>query len=271
MNARKFSTVRVCLTMTALALCGALALTASCASDNSNNGGATGNGGSTSNGGTTGTSNGGSTTTSNGGSTGTASSSPTGDNVTFVNGQAQGAMVGWGWVALGSQDSLTSPTCDTALAPITNAAPCTTATNWSTANSLCITGNIPALPAVPVQSDYDNNWGLQIGVNAKEPSDAIGTAFASVTISVIGNPSTGLRAEIHRKGDPDATTYCASFVSGVPISATSFNTKCWGDATTVALTAADTSNVDKIGVQVSSGAAAIPVSALCLTGITFGR
>lgn len=254
MNAKKFLNVRVCLTTTAVALCGALALTASCASDSNNNGGSSGSNGGSSGGGASG-----------GGSSGSCTGGA--DTVCFATGQAQGAMTGYGWVAMGSLDSISSPTCDTGT-PITSTSACTTTTKWSSTDSLCITGSIPALPATPVQSDYDNNWGLQIGVNAKEPSDAIGRSFSKITITVTGTPSTGLRAELHRKGDPDGTTYCANFVSGTSIVVASFNTACW-DGSGTALTAADTTNVDKVGVQVSSTSSAITVTNLCLTGVQF--
>lgn len=181
-------------------------------------------------------------------------------------------MTGYAWVAMGSADSMTSPTCDTGQL-ITYAMPCTTETRWSTRDSLCMSGAIPALPAAPTQSDYDNNWGMEIGVNAKEPPDAAGAAmsgFTTVTFNYSGIPRSGVRAFIHRKGDPDATTYCFDSVkSDVPFALTKFNTKCWGDPSTVYLTPVDLPNIDKIGLMVSSSAAAITVSSFCLERIVF--
>jgi hypothetical protein len=181
---------------------------------------------------------------------------------------------GYGWVAMGKDDSLSSPGCDTK-DPITASKPCTTSTVWSKDDALCMSGAIPALPASPVQADYDNNWGVQIGVNAAEPSDAIGDKLAgykTATFTISGSPSTGLRAMVHRKGDPDGTTYCLdSIKTGKAYDLTKFNTKCWGDTTTVLLTSDDLTKIDKIGVQVSSTQSAIDVKDLCVEKIEFAK
>ena len=202
---------------------------------------------------------------------------PSSGTVNFCNGQAQGAMTGWGWVALGELDTITDPTCDTDNHEITKANPCTSTTNWdwnSTPDALCINASIPALPASPVQADYDANWGVQIGVSSSEPpadkgGTTLGDTFASVAISYTGTPSTGLRAELHRLGDIDDITYCANIQSsGTSIALTAFNTHCWdngGDG----LTEADIPNIDKVGIQVSSGSKEITVEKLCLTKVEF--
>jgi hypothetical protein len=226
--------------------------------------------------------------TSGGGSTGTGGAgtpgdcTPGADGVCFSTGKAAGVFSGYGWIALGSLDIASSPVCDnskgsgTASDPITKLAPCTTTTVWSSSNALCISGTIPALPGSPVQSDYDNNWGLQVGVNSSDPAGtAIGSPAASytnITYNLIGAPLTGLRAELHRTGDPDGTTYCAAMQSGKAITLTSFNTKSYDSPPDgVALTTADIPNLDKLGVQVSSTAAAITVTNLCLTSVQFGK
>jgi len=254
------------------------------------NGGATytSNGGMTSspNGGATTTTNGGATTTANGGATtttiptagttsvtptaGTTSATPTGTTVTFASGKAAGAMTGYGWVALGSADTVTDPTCGPSKAAITSAAPCATSTNWSTTTGLCITGSIPALGTPP---DYTGNWGVSVGVNAGPAAGTgLGQSFASITIAVAGSPATGLRAMVHRSGDPDATSYCYALTPGTAIPLTSFSTTCYNTATPgTALTAADVPKIDKVSVQVSSGAAAISVASLCINGITFAN
>jgi hypothetical protein len=80
-----------------------------------------------------------------------------------------------------------------------------------------------------------------------------------------------MRAEIHRLGDPDATTYCATTTSGTPITLTTFNTACW-DNTGTALKATDLPNIDKIGLQVSADTSnSYTVTNLCLTSIAFGN
>ena len=208
-----------------------------------------------------------------GGTTGvTTGVAPSGTTVTFASGKAAGAMTGLGWVALGTADTISSPTCGTAT--ITNAAPCLTSTTWSSTTALCITGSVPALPAAPTSTDYSNNWGVSVGVNATDttPSGGLGQSFSSVTITVSGSPSSGLRAMVHRKGDADATSYCATLTSGTAMPLTSFSTTCYTPASPgTAITATDVPNIDLIGVQVSSGTAAITVSNLCITGITFAQ
>jgi len=199
---------------------------------------------------------------------GTTSTSPTGTTVTFAAGKAVGAMTGYGWVALGTADSVTDPTCGAGKTPITAAASCLTSTTWSSTTGLCISGSVPALGTPP---DYTGNWGVSVGVNADAAGGGLGQSFSSITIAVSGTPSSGLRAMVHKKGDPDATSYCAALTAGaMPL--TSFSTTCYNTATPgTAITAADVPNIDKISVQVSSGAAAIAVSSLCITGITFAK
>jgi hypothetical protein len=189
-------------------------------------------------------------------------------SVTFRAGQAQGEMSGRGWVRLGQLDIITDPTCGGT--PITNAAPCTTSTSWNATDALCITGTIPALPASPMQADYDANWGLQIGVNANaDDSQAIGQTFSTIAITGGGSPTAGLRVELHRQGDPAATTYCATN-TGAAMNLTSFNTACW-DGSGTAFTADDVPKIDKVGIQVSSTKAEIDVANLCWHQIVFGN
>jgi hypothetical protein len=188
--------------------------------------------------------------------------------VTFASGKAVGAMVGYGWVALGSSDFITDPTCGGAT--ITNANPCATSTTWNSTTALCMTGSLPALGDPP---DYTNNWGLAVGVNATNPpGGGLGQTYTSVAITVTGSPTSGLLAIAHRKSDPEGTTYCAALASGAAITLTSFNTKCYDsppDGTY--LTAADVPNIDQIKVQVSSTNSAITVTNLCISGITFTK
>lgn len=179
-----------------------------------------------------------------------------------------GPITGWGWVALGALDVITDPTC--AGVPITKAKPCLTSTYWNSSTALCVSGSIPALPAAPVQSDYDNNWGIALGVNAN-PDDTmpIGEAYSTIAVSVTGTPTVGLRVILHRLGDPEDVTYCARY-TGATMKLTSFNTRCW-DNSGVFFTAPDAPKIDKVGVQVSSTFSAITVTNLCLNCIIFGK
>jgi hypothetical protein len=253
--------------LTSLAVFGAFAIFAGACSSSSDDGGPSSSGGKGGGGG--GATGGGGGSTDTGGSAGGGAVSGGGNTVTFSAGAAVGPMTGWGWIALGALDTATSPDCGGT--PITKAAPCLTSTSWNATDALCITGTIPALPPAPVlQSDYDANWGLQIGVNANaDDTIALGQTFSTIAIVVDGSPLPGLRIELHRQGDLEATTYCALNKAG-PINLTSFNTKCW-DGSGTAFTADDAPKIDKVGIQVSSTATAITVTSLCLHQIVFGN
>lgn len=196
-----------------------------------------------------------------GGATG-GSTAPAANQITFSEGKASGPMTGYGWVALGVKDSVSSPNCGGT--PITKYAPCMTSTSWASKNALCITGDIPALPASPVQSDYDDNWGLQIGFDNNESSTgSIGKVFSTIDIAVSGSPTTGLRIVLQKEGE--TTGYCATY-AGKPVALSTFNTACWDGS---GKTLADFDKINKVGVQVSSGSTAIKVDNLCLNSVTF--
>lgn len=191
--------------------------------------------------------------------------------VTFSAGVAEGAMSGYGWVAMGDKDIVSSPTCGPSNTPITARAPClASSTNWDSANALCISATIPALPVAPFTSDYDLNWGIQLGVNVSEPVGPIGRNYSTLTFNLTGTPQTTCWAVVHRAGDAPGTAYCAPVTSGTAVSITSFNTSCW-NGTGPNLTAADTPKIDKIGLQVTSTSSEINVNNLCITSIVFGN
>lgn len=192
--------------------------------------------------------------------------------ITFKSGRATATGVnGYAWVTLGSADTVTSPTCGAAATPITAAAPCTANIAWGSGTSgLCVTGTVPALSAGASDQEYAANWGVQVGTNIREPVGAGGLAFKSVAVNVAGTPSSGLRLELHRSGDPVGTTYCALFTPGTPVPLSKFNTQCWNDLG-AALSEADAVNIDKIGVQVSSGSDEITITNLCLNSIVLGN
>jgi hypothetical protein len=79
-------------------------------------------------------------------------------------------------------------------------------------------------------------------------------------------PTTGLRAVVHRMGDPATSNYCAAMSSDTTIIAfTAFNTACW-DGSGKSLTLADVSNLDWIGIQVPSTSSVIKPN-LCFDGV----
>ena len=200
---------------------------------------------------------------------GTGGAANGGKTVTFSADKGLGAMTGYGFVALGTADTISSPTCGASLTPITNAVPCAANPNWSSTTALCVTGAIPPLAAT--NPDYTGNWGLQVGLNSTDPAgNGLGQSLTSVTITVTGSPTAGLRAIVHRKGDAVGTTYCAMLTSGTAIAFTSFITDCYATAPAgTKLTATDVPNIDQVSIQVSSTTTAITVTNLCITGITF--
>jgi hypothetical protein len=188
--------------------------------------------------------------------------------VTFTRGLAQGALSGYAWVAQGSLDTLSSPTCGGQ--PIVGDIPCDTGLYWDTSNSLCITGSMPAFPAVPTSDDYARNWGVLIGVDAAIGQDGtLGRSYVGITFTLTGVSSNyPLRAVVHRRGDPDSTNYCATLVSGRALSLFSFNTACW-DSSGLTLGAADVPNLDWVGIQVVSTSHTVQFRDLCLSSIAF--
>jgi hypothetical protein len=109
-----------------------------------------------------------------------------------------------------------------------------------------------------------------VNATADDPSDTIGTAFSTVTLTFSGEPTKGLRLVMHKAGDPDETTYCYdNIASGKDYEVTKFNTSCW-DMKGESLTVEDTTKIDKSGLQVSSTSKAITVTELCLEEIAFG-
>jgi hypothetical protein len=297
MNARKFLNVRVSLTVTALALSGALvfsAMTTSCASSNS--GGSGGNGSGGSGGGTGGTTGGGNC------------ADPASDAVNFCNGKAQGVMTGYAYIALGKQDTATDPVCAPDSADMTTTRPITSADNspsgacpttgttvWNTSDALCISGTIPTVTG----GDYTSNWGLQIGVNTIDPpatsagSGTLGKTYATIAATTTGDvtpTNSAIRLVIHLVGTPDTDNpYCATVSgSGKAITLTSFNTQCWNGSSCGAVPACtpgadqstccnqlkdtDIPNIDKIGIQISSdNKQPYAVNNFCLTGYQFGN
>jgi hypothetical protein len=188
--------------------------------------------------------------------------------VKFSAGLANGPMTGYGWVTVGVADSITNPTCGDNL--ITSTIPCATHPSWNSSSALCVTGSVPALSDAPTPTEYAENWGLAVGVNAKEPIAAMGKAYTTIAINYSGLPTSGLRAEIHRSGDPSGTTYCAFLTSIAPVLLSSFNTMCWEAVSGTPFDAADAAKIDKVSIQVSSTKVAITVTNLCLNSIVFG-
>jgi hypothetical protein len=188
--------------------------------------------------------------------------------VNFKSGKATGTVMnGYGWVTLGSADSVTSPVCGAAKSAITSTAPCLADTSWDSPTKLCVTGTVPAA------SDYAANWGLQVGVNVKDKSPLVagGIPFKWVGVNVSGIPSTGLRLELHRNGDKEGVTYCSMLTTGDLVPVAEFNTQCWSGLGSP-FPDADGSKIDEISVQVSPASASdTAVTGLCFESVILGN
>jgi len=204
--------------------------------------------------------------------TGGTTTIPTGTTVSFLNGKASGAITGYAWIAMAPATAVTDPTCGTDKTGLTSTG-CSTFVNWSTTDKVCFTGYIPALPANPVAADYTNNWGISLGLSATDPAGSgLGQTFSSVTFTLSGAPTSGLRATVHRKGEDYSISYCAPVIAGAAIPFTNFVTDCYNTTPTgTRITALDVPSIESITVQVPSGAAAIPITNLCITGLTFAK
>jgi hypothetical protein len=193
------------------------------------------------------------------------------NSICFKDGRAQGLMTGAAWANIGDQDTLESPTCGINHETIDYRHPCADDFVWPTSDRLCVRGRIPSLPLQPI-SDAPDNWGANLGVNAAAPNDSVGALSASyknVAFTFSGTPNNGLRAIIHRKGDPAWVTYCMDgLVSNKALVLTKFSTKCWGDTSSVDLAPKDVTKIDQIGVEIPSRASDVDLD-FCLTRITF--
>jgi hypothetical protein len=196
------------------------------------------------------------------------SASPPSNVVSIVNGKAEGAMTGWGWVDLGAYDTVTDPVCLDPEGPVADGVTCLD-TLWSSLSAYCVSGTIPALSATPTTAEYTNNWGIRINLPATdEYTGTLGQAFTSVAVSLTGAPTTGMRLTVHRQGDAGGTFYCSPITSGSFVSFSSFNTACW-DGSGTRFSASSVSKIDRIGILVPPALTSITLSNFCLTGLTF--
>jgi hypothetical protein len=212
-------------------------------------------------------------------------------------------MTGYAYIALGLQDTATSPVCADNASDLTNTRPITAPdtgncmqdgktcpltghTVWADSNKLCIQGTIPPVTG----GDYTSDWGLQIGANTSQPpanngGQTLGEAnpdvssYTTITLNTSGSvtpKNSAIRVVLHLKAmDCVENPYCATMESGKPIFLTSFSTECWSTAcsgTCKKLTTDDIPNIDKIGVQISSDTSkSYTADPFCLESIVFGK
>jgi hypothetical protein len=145
--------------------------------------------------------------------------------------------------------------------------PGTSMATLATDGSLCISGNVMALPPNPTMADYSNDWGCGIGVNLNQmmgvmtAKNAFTLTGTGVTVNVSGLPScTAARVVLDQNGATPA--YCAALTPGKEIPWSAFNTECWNGMGT-ALSGPPTSQALK--VQFVTSTTACPFTNFCIT------
>ncbi len=83
-----------------------------------------------------------------------------------------------------------------------------------------------------VRCNWDRNWGVAVGFFVRHDRSAWGAdAPATLAIDYHGRSTTPYRLVAHRKGDPDAKTYCfESYKSGQVVRPHQLKSRCWDDA-----------------------------------------
>jgi len=198
---------------------------------------------------------------------------------TFGSGRGQGALTGYGQISLGVVDSVTSPTCNgmpigglsPSAPPVTFNSTCRpSAITWGATAGLCVSGTIPAWSTNRSYVDSMINWGILIGVAAREPVQAIGVSYSTMALTVSGWDAGPLLVVVHLADDPSNLTYCGWADPGEAVKLSTFNTECYFNSGK-GLSDKDVDRIDKIGVQVPSSRSAITLTDFCLTKIEFAK
>ncbi len=211
-----------------------------------------------------------------GGSTGASTGTPASSSGTPATGTASGTSSG------STTGAITCPGGDCAFgnggyafsyADSQNPAPQPDGTSMATLatdDTLCISGNVMALPSMPTQADYSNDWGCGIGINLDQSADG-GTPApytltgTGVTVGINATPSCPSLDNIRVVLTDGAamTQYCAPITPGVEIPWADFNTTCWMPSTGTPLAGPPSSVALK--VQFVTTATACTFTNFCLT------
>jgi len=214
-----------------------------------------------------------------GGSPTSAATAPS-DFGTFVNGRGVGVMTGYGWVNLGSADTVTAPVCaddpttPSSTRPITSPVglcPEAGATVWSNPDSgLCVSGAIPL-----ANSAWEDDWGIRVGAEVSVSGGTLGKRYSTITFNFNLNGVTptnpAIRGVVHVKDDPAGadTWYCAVIQPGVAVPLASFNPDCWWPDFPGNLAEEEIASIDEIGIQIpSDNSSGYLLNNFCWTGIS---
>ena len=174
------------------------------------------------------------------------------------NGKLGGPMSGYSWVAGGAGATFTAPH------------PCNEYGCFSnTQGRLCAQGNIAPLACTgqgtpQLSCNWAANWGAMIGLNANLATKAWGPSAPSSVALRFSGPPADYRLMAHVAGDPDTTVYCIDhYQSGQAATAQMLKSRCWADSGEAL---ASYGAVDKIGLQVMSAEAAVPID-VCISDV----
>jgi hypothetical protein len=149
--------------------------------------------------------------------------------------------------------------------------PGTSTATLASDGSLCISGNVMALPANPTAADYSNDWGCGIGVNVNQMmgtnmpinSTTLSGTGVSVTVNAIPTCTTA-RVIVTDSG----TDYCAPLTgTSTTVPWSMFNTECWMPSKGQALSGAPTA-VTAVKVQFVTSMTACTFSNFCIDAMT---
>jgi hypothetical protein len=159
---------------------------------------------------------------------------------------------------------------------------------WSTTNSLCISGNVPPVtpcsggtatttttngsvtvtcgPTETTSFDYGEDWGAIVGVESTGcAGGTLSIEPTSITVNFTGTPtgSGGILLGVVIGG----IQYCVEqYESGQTLTAANLTEQCWniGGASPASL-----AGISKVQLEITSGAGGFSFTDFCMTGITF--
>jgi len=192
--------------------------------------------------------------------------------IAVSDGMGIGLFTGAGWVSMGLDDTVTTPTCGGIVLTSSTAASCPDLT-WSTEDSLCVAGSLPSLGSMSDPTDY---LGVEVGVAAVSGT-SVGQAFKTVAFYLTSSAEVW-RAGVHLKGDSADTTYCYGDIrfnppvlttSGQDLPLASFFEGCSGTSSTGAsFPSGREHDIDSVFLQVYPQAGGKSFSA-CLSKVVF--
>jgi len=190
-----------------------------------------------------------------------APAKPASGRVVFrADGQLEGAIRGFAWVAGGTGAVFTSPSTEADrahLRPVGGQF----CTSGRMASVICVNEHMPSM-----RCNWGHNWGVSIGWRVRNDEDAWGDAAAGAIAVEFHGRSSIYRLIAHRRGEPDNKFYCIeNYRSGRVVTPSMFRSECWADPGEAL---PDFKEVDYFNLQYPSSREYVAFR-YCLSGITF--